>query len=74
MRLNSPVVDLMASERCLTNRQLALKVGVNPRFLGRFRKGERTASLGTIQRIADVLEVPLDSILLPHRPVKEQAK
>lgn len=71
MRLNSPVFDAVATQRNLSNRQIALRAGVNPRFLGRLRKGERTASKKTIQKLADVVAIDLDLILLPHEPVKE---
>jgi transcriptional regulator with XRE-family HTH domain len=72
MRLNSSIVDAVAKQKELSNRRLAIKAGVNPRFLGRLRKGERTASRETIQRIADELGVEVDLILLPHSPVKER--
>lgn len=71
MRLNSAVVDAVARQKHLSNRQLAISAGINPRFLGRLRKGERTASRETIQRIADQLGLELDLVMLPHQPVKE---
>jgi transcriptional regulator with XRE-family HTH domain len=74
MRLNSPVVDVVATERRLSNRQLALKSGVSPRFLARLRKGQRTASRDTIRRIANVLEIPVDSVLLPHEPLGKEGQ
>lgn len=69
--MNSAVVDAVAQQKHLSNRQLAIRAGVNPRFLGRLRKGERTASEATIQRIANELGLELDLVMLPHEPVKE---
>lgn len=71
MRLNAPVVDVVAYEKRLNNAQLAARSRVTRQFLLRLRRGERTASLGTIERIAEALGVPVESIVLPHRPVKE---
>lgn len=69
MRLNGAVVDVMCDTRRMTNRQLARRIDKSSQFVLRLRRGERTASLGTIQSIADVLEVPLEAVLLPHEPV-----
>lgn len=74
MRLNSAVIDAVAAQKGLSNRQLAIGAGINPRTLGRLRTGERTASKATIQRIADQLGVELDLIMLPHRPVNRPLK
>lgn len=71
MRLNAPVVDVVAYEKRLNNAQLAARSRVTRQFLLRLRRGDRTASLGTIERIAEALEVPVESIVLPHQPVKE---
>ena len=73
MRLNAPVVDVVAYEKRLNNSQLAARSRLSRQFLLRLRRGERTASLGTIHRIAEALEVPVESILLPHRPPSESA-
>lgn len=74
MRLNAPVVDVVAYEKRLNNSQLAQRSRITRQFLLRLRRGERTASLGTILRIAEALEVPVEAIVLPHEPVKESAK
>lgn len=71
MRLNAPVVDVVAYEKRLNNSQLARHSRVSRQFLLRLRRGERTASLGTIERIAQALGVPVESIVLPHHPVKD---
>lgn len=73
MRLNGIAVDAICESKGVTNRELARRMGKSPQFVLRLRRGERTASLGTIQRAADAVEVPLEAVLLPHRPVKESA-
>lgn len=74
MRLNVPVVDVVAYEKRLNNSQLAKHSRVTRQFLLRLRRGERTASLGTIQRIADALGVPVEAIVLPHESIKAGQK
>jgi transcriptional regulator with XRE-family HTH domain len=74
MKANGPAIDAVAYARRLNNRQLAHRAGVTPSFLRRLRKGERTASESTFQRIAEALEAPIDAIMLPHEPVKAARK
>lgn len=67
MRLNTEVVDMACEAKKVTNRHLARQIGKSSQFVLRLRRGERTASLSTIQSVADVLELSLESVLLPHQ-------
>lgn len=71
MKLNSAVVDAVCESRGISNRQLAKRIGKTPQFVLRLRRHERTASLGTIQGVADALDLPLEVCVLPHEPVKQ---
>ena len=74
MRANSSVVDALCESKQLGNRELARRMGKSSQFVMRLRRGERTASLSTIKIMADVLEVPLESLLLPHEKPRADAK
>ena len=68
MRLNSALVDKVCDAQRVSNRELARRAGVSPQFLLRLRRGDRTASVGTIKSIGDALELPFETVLLAHEP------
>ena len=68
MRLNSALVDKVCDAQRVSNRELARRAGLSPQFLLRLRRGDRTASEGTIKCIGEALELPLETVLLPHQP------
>jgi transcriptional regulator with XRE-family HTH domain len=52
----------------LTQRELALKVGVKPSHVGYLEKNLRRSSLGLLSRMADVLGLPKESLFVLSHP------
>jgi len=52
----------------LTQRELALKVGVKPSHVAYLEKNRRRPSLGLLSRIADVLGLPKESLFVLAHP------
>jgi transcriptional regulator with XRE-family HTH domain len=52
----------------LTQRELALKVGVKPSHVAFLEKNRRRPSLGLLSRIADVLSLPKESLFVLAHP------
>lgn len=73
MQLNAPVFSAVAEQRGLSNRQIALQAGINPRTLGRLRLGERTVSDETMTRLAKVLAIDVELIREPDGPFQLNA-
>jgi transcriptional regulator with XRE-family HTH domain len=65
MRLNSPALDALCASQRVGNSELGRNIGRSRQFVGRLRRGERGASAGTIQGIAEFLKVPLAAITVP---------
>jgi len=53
---------------CLTQRELALKLGVKPSHIAYLEKDRRRPSLGLLSRIADVLGLPKESLFVLAHP------
>ncbi|MFL5897108.1 MAG: helix-turn-helix domain-containing protein [Solirubrobacterales bacterium] len=51
------VIRLLRTQAGLTQEQLALEVGVKPSEISHLESGRRNPKLGTLQRLAEVLEV-----------------
>jgi transcriptional regulator with XRE-family HTH domain len=52
----------------LTQRELALKLGVKPSHIAYLEMDRRRPSLGLLSRIADVLDLPRDSLFVLAHP------
>lgn len=59
------VVDLLARDRRSLS-QLAKQLGLNKSTVHRYKKGERSMSVYRVKEIADVLGVPVSSLLPEH--------
>jgi len=51
----------------LTQEQFAERVNISTSFVGHIERGEKLASLETVARICEALNVPLDYIVLGRR-------
>lgn len=52
-------------QRGLTQEQLAARAGMHRTFVGAVERGDRNASLRTVQRLADALDVEPQALLDP---------
>lgn len=52
--------------------RLAQEAGISLSFLGRIERGSRKTSLETVYKIAQILGLSLDEILLPDKDEKAQ--
>ena len=66
MKPNDAKLRRVRKRRKLTRRELARRVGVSHQFLGRLEKGDTTASVATMERLADELGVSLEAITKPE--------
>lgn len=64
MRLNPAAVDALAYELRLNTSEIARRAGITRQYCGRLRRGERSASLGTVRRIAAALGTTVNQITL----------
>lgn len=62
MKLNENL-KLFRKKRGLTQKELAEKIGVTSTTITRYEKNVRTPDINTLQRIANVLEIPLNKLL-----------
>jgi transcriptional regulator with XRE-family HTH domain len=76
----SPDLELLAqvlrearSERAMTQRQVAVQVGVSPGFIGQIETGRTRPSVGTLLEIARVLGLSLDSLFVAGTDEGRQA-
>ena len=53
----------LRQEKKLTQEELAEIVGISPSFVGHIERGEKKASLETIVRLCEILDVPADYLL-----------
>lgn len=69
-------IRTLREERELTQKQLADRVGITAAHISLIERGERTASLGTLVCIAEVLDVSLSELFLDAdlEPPKELAR
>jgi transcriptional regulator with XRE-family HTH domain len=66
MRLNAPAVDALCRTKRIGNSELGRHIGKTRQFVGRLRRGQRGASEGTIQGIAEALDVSVEAITIPE--------
>jgi transcriptional regulator with XRE-family HTH domain len=57
----------LRDERGLTQEELANKCGYHKSYVGSVERGERNATLSTVEAFAAVLDVPPDSLLAEPR-------
>ena len=50
-------------EHGLSQEQLAHDVGLAPSYLGQLERGQRSATLGVVQRVSERLGVPPEALL-----------
>jgi transcriptional regulator with XRE-family HTH domain len=57
----------------LSNTDLASRVGVNPRTIGRWRRGDMEITVGALERVALALGREVTWFLTDHEPVESAA-
>lgn len=51
----------------LSNAEFGQLIGVSHSMASRIKSGDRLPSVGTLSRIHEVLDIPLDTLVLAHR-------
>lgn len=72
MQMNGEVIRVEREKRGLSQDDLGQLVGVQQSAISRLENSERVPSFATLIKLAEVLELSIDSLVLPNAEGSEQ--
>lgn len=58
----------------MTQEKLAERMGVSSAYIGKLERGERTANLDNLSELANILTVPIESLVQGSVPIKNDGQ